>query len=318
MEIKKRIESHPITYLLVSAVSVSTIAVGVAEYFCRQRIDIANQKSELRISTLESDLTSIKRGMGENKYLDIRSFVCPKDRFALLQPSQKAKYDSDDGFYAIFDLPGWKYKKTTVEKFIRELGGEEMPPASKQLIGKNPVHTWDAVETLTVKGPNDFSESGPTIFLEKTPNAALMNFKKEDFSKLVREVTGAEMKPDEVPDLSELERVYRGDVATIYLASFMRDHLRQFIGFPEIDTQLVELQKVGNVVYSQVLITVQNATVNDKKLPVFYVRFEEIIITDQNATTVIGITIPSADPAPRGTAYAQIQEWFSGLAIRVG
>jgi hypothetical protein len=144
-------------YLLVSAVSVSMLVAGVVEYFCRQRIDVANQKSELRITTLESELTSIRRGMDENKYLDIRSFVYPKDRFALLRPNPKAKYVPDDSFYAILDLPGWQYESTSLEKFFRAETGNELWPITNKMLGKNRVYAWRATDALVVKGPNDYS-----------------------------------------------------------------------------------------------------------------------------------------------------------------
>jgi hypothetical protein len=107
MGIKERVEQHPIISLLILAIPVSTFVAGVGEYFCRQRIDIANQKSELRINTLESELTSIRRGMGESNFLDIRTFVYPKDRLALLKVNPKSKFVSEENFYAILDLPGW-------------------------------------------------------------------------------------------------------------------------------------------------------------------------------------------------------------------
>jgi hypothetical protein len=272
----------------------------------------------LRINTLESELTSIRRGLGESNFLDIRSFVYPKDRLALLKVNPKSKYVSDENFYAILDFPNWQYERTTLEEFVHSETGDEMPPTLKKMSGKTPVHTWKAAQFLAVKGPHDYSESGPEIMIEKLPYASTVPPSKEDFSKFAKEVMGAELKPDEAPDLAYFERLFRGDMATVQLAGFMQSNLEQFVDSTGIDTRLVELEKVGNVLYLQILVTIHDATVNGKKLPIFFVRNEEIIITDKNAMTLIIITVPSADPAPRGPAYAQIQEWFSGLAIPVG
>jgi hypothetical protein len=140
------------------------------------------------------------------------------------------------------------------------------------------------------------------IVLQKIPNKISKGFKQEDYARLMKELYGSEVKKDEIPDLALLERIYRGDMATFQLATFMQSHLEQFVGSPEINTQLVELQKVGNVIYLQLLVTVQNVTVNGKKMPVFFVRHEEIFIADQNTMTVITITVPAAGPAPTGTA----------------
>jgi hypothetical protein len=318
MGIKERVEQHPIIYLLMSAVSVSIIVLSVAEYFCRQRIDIASQKSELRISTLESELTSIRRGMGESNFLDIRTFVYPKDRLALLKVNPKSKFVSEENFYAILDLPGWQYERTSTEKLIRTETGEELPPTAKKVLGKNPVNRWTAAESLAVKGPHGFSESGPDIIVEKVLYTSAVPSNKEDYSKFLKEMTGSEPRPEDLPDRAFLEHLYRGDMATVLLANFFQTFLGEFVESSEISTQLLELEKIANVIYLQDLITVHNATVNGKKLPVYFVRHELIIITDQNGVTFIVITVPSADPMPRGPAYAQIQEWFSGLAIPVG
>jgi hypothetical protein len=315
MDIKKRIEQNPIICLLISAISVSAVVLSVAEYFCRQRIDIASQKSELRINTLESELTSIRRGMGESNFLDIRTFVYPKDRLALLKVNPKSKYVSEENFYAILDLPGWQYESISTEQFIRNELGVEMPPTFKKLLGKSPVYTWTATEHSAIKGPYDYTESGPSIVIERLRYAPLLSASNQDYAAFLKESSGIEIKPEEIPDLAD-RGINQDKMATLQLASFMQSNCRQFAD-PDFDTRLVELEKVGNVIYLQMFITIQNGTVNGRKLPIFFVRHEVIIITDQNGATQIIITVPSADPTPRGPVYAQIQEWFSGLAIPV-
>jgi hypothetical protein len=316
MEIQKRIERNPIIYLLISAISVSAVAVGVAEYFCRQRMDIANQKSELRISTLEGELTSIRRGLGESKYLDIRTFVFSKDRFAVFRASPKTKYIPADNFYAIVDLPGWQYKSTSFGTLVREEFGDELSPAAAKVLGKNRVYYWKATEGLTVTGAGDYSKSGPNIFMQRYPTARAAGVSNEDYAKFMKEMAGVDLKPKDLADSSDLKG-YHADMAAFQLATLMQLHLGDFVGTPDSDTQLIELEKVANVIYLQLLVTVRQASVNGKKLSVFFVREEQIIISDQEAVTQIVITVPSADPAPRGPVYTQIQEWFSGLAIQV-
>jgi len=321
MKIRESIESNPIIYLLVTTISVAGFAVGIAEYSCRERIEVANQRSVLEISTLQSELASIKRGLGDAKYLDVRNFVYPKDRSPLSPINPRAQYVAGDGFYAMLNITGWNYGDMYPSEFNKKLFGKDLPLAWRKLL-THKMHVWSDANQTDVRSADEYHEVGPLITLQKTPIKELMSGIAENLPDVVREETGQEVTPDDkqtVKDIMpDLEKIYRGDGTEIQLASLISMHFEEFLGSSEISTRVVELQKVGNVVYIQFLTTLHNATVNGKVAPLFFVREEAVIITDQENVTVIHVVVPSGDPSPRGPVYTRIQEWFSGLAIPVG
>ena len=133
MNIKDRVEHNPFAYILVVTIAISGTAIGIAEYFCRQRIEITSQRSALEISTLQTELTSIRRGLGDSKYLDIRSFVHAKGLPGTSPISPKSKFFAGEDFYARTDLPGWTYERMTHEQFSEKFYGDRLTPKSKSV-----------------------------------------------------------------------------------------------------------------------------------------------------------------------------------------
>ncbi|SRR6266404_2351296 len=323
MKLKESVENNPFIYLLGTAVTVGILVVGVQEYFCRERVEIANQRSNLEISTLQSELLSIRRGLGENKYLDIRTFLYPKTGTPLSSINQKAKYTADDGFYAILDLPDWDYEAMNAEQFNKKMFGVELGPRWKKLFGDSRMHVWRAKTLTNVTAAGDYREAGPFITFEKTPISTVMGMAKEYLPEMAKEVTGWTMTTQEAQAakkvLPALEKMFRGDAAQLELTTLIRVHYEElFDSAADVSTEIVQLQKIGNVLYIQFLTTVHNANVDGKLTSVFFVREEAMFVSDEENLTKIHIVVPSSDPSPRGPVYTRIQEWFSGLAIPVG
>lgn len=322
MNIKDRVEHNPFIYILTTTLLASSFAVGIAEYFCRERIEVASQKSALEISTLQSELSSIKRGLGDSKWLDVRTFVHPKNYPGSLPVSTKSKFFASEDFYAVTDIPGWSYNEQTPEQLSEKYHHGKLKPSLRRLVGDQPLHIWTSRDVMSVEEEVEkdyfFVTEGPMIALQRAPYTQVSKV-FEHLPELVEEQFGekVEFTPDDIKDArTYLDRLFRGDAAAVPLAELLRGNL---VPFPteRMVTQLVELQKVGNVVYAQFFSTLHDAKVDKKTVPIFYERKEIIMITDQDSITTIVIDIPTGDPSPRGPVYAQVQEWFAGLAVLV-
>jgi hypothetical protein len=174
LKIKESVESNPLIYLLGTAVTVGMFVGGIQEYFCREKVEIANQHSGLEIGALQSELASIKRGLGESKYLDVRNFVYPKNRSPLSPINARTKYVSSDEFYAILDLADWNYEAMSVEDFDKRLYSVSLSPLWKQMVGDSRIHVWVSKALTNVTAADDYRETGPYITLQKTPISKLM------------------------------------------------------------------------------------------------------------------------------------------------
>jgi len=320
VNIKDRVEHNPFAYILVVTIAISGTAIGIAEYFCRQRIEITSQRSALEISTLQTELTSIRRGLGDSKYLDIRSFVHAKGLPGTSPISPKSKFFAGEDFYARTDLPGWTYERMTHEQFSEKFYGDRLTPKEQKRSGDVLLHVWSpskGVIHLEAKIEENFAflTTGPLITLQRAPLKV-----PEHLSEMIREQAindKVDITPQDIRDVrAELERIFRSDAAAFELQAALTGHMWT-THTTQIVTQIVELQKVGNVVYAQFLSRVYNPTIDKQTKSVFFVREEMIIITDESTSTVINVIVPIDDPAPRGVIYSQIQEWFSGLAVVV-
>lgn len=318
MNLKERVNRNPYVFLLAVAMTGASMAGGIVEYFCKQRIALVSQKSDLEVGRLQGELSSLKRGLGESKYLDVRSFVFPKERRSHVQLNPRSRYFATEGFYALTNMPGWSYEQTTGEGLSEREYGEHLPPELAKIVGDAPIHLWRALEHRTVRGPGDYVESGPLIILQRTPIEKVLKITGERLPEIIEQETGEKVTAEEMKDpLKEMERIFRGDAAAALLPNILTVPLAEMLGSPQTSSEVVELQKVGNVVYVQFLTTLHDTIVDGKRQTEFFVRHEAIIVSDRDTVTVIHVIVPTSDPAPRGLVYAQTQEWFSGLAILV-
>src|ERR1700686_647357 len=79
MTLKKYVENNPFFFLLGTAVTVAGVVAGVLLYFCHERIDLANQKSNLEISTLQSELYQLEGALAKIS-TSISALSCTQDR----------------------------------------------------------------------------------------------------------------------------------------------------------------------------------------------------------------------------------------------
>src|SRR5262249_51208961 len=146
----------------------------------------------------------IRRGLGKDNFLDIRSFVYSKRGFEALRANPRSKYIREGNFYAILDLPGWHYESASFAAFLRAEGGQRVPPVVDKVLGKNPVYYWKTMDSFfKVDAASDYSESGPNIVMQIIPTVPA-GITKQDYVEFLKEMTGFEAKPDDFPDPEEL------------------------------------------------------------------------------------------------------------------
>jgi hypothetical protein len=332
LDIRKGIENNPIIYMIATAVAVAGVAVGVVEFLCRERIEIIRETNDFTVKTLQAELASIRRGLGENQSLDVRTFVYPKGSAPIHPISPKAQYVSGDDFYANLNLPDWRYEVMDGEQFTRAAFGDtsfdDAIPAVQKTLKASRLHVWSPIAGVTrieLKHSDGTvaDRAGPFILLSKSSIAEMLGIVGKYLPELRDPNTGETITSEKVKEIKdngipELDELFRGDAAGLFLGDLARQHFSALVGASsDFKTQLAEVQKVGNVLYVQFLTTLLNAEVDGKRLPKLFVREEIILITDQVNVTTIEVIVPSADPSPRGPVYAQIQEWFSTLAIPV-
>ena len=221
------------------------------------------------------------------------------------------------------DLPEWDYEAMATEEFNKKILRGEIPPKLNTLFNGTQTYVWQAKRPLAVTFPDGtHDEARPMIMLQKTSIGDFIRTFSKHLPEVAEEMAGRKLTTAEVQStkdvLPELEKLFRGDAAQIALAEQVRIHYAELYGTDQVTTEIVQLQKVGNVLYAQFLRTMPNIEVDGKQKSALFLRQELMFISDQENLFEIKIVVPSVDPSPRGPVYTRIQEWFSGLAIPVG
>jgi hypothetical protein len=310
MSLKEQIESNPFVYLIGVIIGTATVVTGVVGYFYTQSKNGA-------INKLESRLISIDRRIVGNEFLDVRTFIIPKDQESKVPTS--SRFIPEDGFYASQDLPGWQYSKVTEADLVKLTIGQTIPTEFSQAYSIAPVvHTWQGGPALPVEGNLAIKSVVPIIAVQRTSLDKLSEIVK-GFSEAISAPGISPVQDQSAQKYGEaLERMYRGDIIGFVYAS----QLVSILSLAQIDSktsgELRAVQSVGNILYSRFRLTLKDVIVDHAPYAQYYIHIEVILISTTKDLYMIKTLLPSSEPAPRGEIYKGINEWFGELAIPVG
>ncbi len=263
---------------------------------------------ESRISEVESLVASIRRRVGgDSGYLDVKTFLLSRDQAS--EVSLRSRFFSDDGFYASADEARWSYSKITENELATLLSDGPVDSS----LPDPPLHLWRGNETLPVNGSDLFTAVFPHVFLQKLPLEEFRRYFELDLS-LDEDISIAAYE-DAQQFIDATEKVFRGDVVGFLLVGALAINYELSLDDPEIGFKLIELQKVGPVLYAEFLTTLQDVTVGDTYYPTYYLREELILVSTATEVYLIRTFLPSGEFAPRGEYFAAVTEWFADLVI---
>jgi hypothetical protein len=127
----------------------------------------------------------------------------------------------------------------------------------------------------------------------------------------------AEPAPSQAGDImANLERYIRNDTVGSFFT--MQLYLEMIAGVSNFeDSTLLNVQKVGNVLYSQSLLTIHDIQVDGKNYGRYYVTQELILIAASDKVFVLRTFIPSDDPSPRGTVFSDVTSWLDDFRVLI-
>jgi hypothetical protein len=223
------------------------------------------------------------------------------------------KFFSSELFYAAMP-PGWSYRKMSDVDLWDTIYGQEGAKPDNPLTAIVPIYVWRRGPFTRLEGNGIINNIAPLITVQRFPNKQLL-------VELGIETPPLPHSPNESPEMKKLlddihlPTIFKGDIVGAVLAqnfSLVFDNLRFVEG---VSVDLVTINKVGNVLYSQILITLTNGAIGGKKFDVYYLSVENIVISTRDNLYVISDIIPSDDPAPRSSAAAELTQWLNDFAI---
>ena len=322
MTIKEKIEQNPIISLIVLSLILVSGAIGVMQYFHNKEINIIERQDQLKIDELNSKLSSIKRGIGKSDYFDIRQLFISKDDIKNIP--QNLKYFGSDQFYALKKLKGFTYKKYSYPELLKAEKGIDPPEIYKKLYGNQYIHRWASNDKIHVESIEGLDNISPKISVQKLLKKDLRGmlgalFHRVNIGKMLNDYLEknklTEGKFDSSDVEKNLENMYDGN----WTAILLENYLTQALTIPSLNSnaeyELLNINKVGNLLYVQGLTTLKNVKVNEVKYNTYYLRDELIITSNINEVYTISTSVPSADPSTRDEHFEAVTDWLSNFKM---
>lgn len=323
--LKERIEKNPIIALFTLSVILVSGAISVLQYFHNKEMNLLDRQKDIEITDLKSKLSSIKRGISSNEYFDIRQLFVKNEDIKAIPTS--LSFFSEDQFYALKEVGSLKYSKPSYVDLFKINEGKEPPDLYKSLYSNKYVHLWTTEDEVRIENIEGLKLISPRIKLQKTSKDELRGmfgelFHKLNLSKMVDSYVEKNKLSDGSFDKSSIEKnlenIYNGNWSAILLDQYLTQCLSLPAYNPNMSFELLNVNKVGNVIYTQGLATFTDVTVNNKYYKRYYLRDEVIILTSSTAVYIISTLVPSSDPSTRDPVYNDISNWLHSFKMIIG
>jgi hypothetical protein len=325
MELKKSVEKNPFTYLISCMVAAATLTFSVCGYFAKQEVTLEKNQ----IADLNSKLASLHREVPGGEFFDIRNLIYSTNSTKNAPPSSSKFFPEQ--FYAPTGQGDWEYKETTELALISDLIGAsptDLPPSLQQAMTLLKLHLWRGKKDIAIEGHDAFKKIYPLITLEKVTSdqmrtllgigaAAQEKPKQAAAPEAKQELVKAIEKDnaDSQKIVDGLDKAFRNDMIGSFFTSQLQLQLAGAAQSSRTSFTLLEIQKVGNVLYAQFLITLKDVKVEGRQLPEYYLRKEMIMISEPDGGFFLGTTVPSEDPAPRDHFFAAVSKWLDEFRV---
>jgi len=111
-----------------------------------------------------------------------------------------------------------------------------------------------------------------------------------------------------------MDKIFQGDaVGFLFTSTLFVEYLSASGG--NFAPELMDVQKVGNVLHFQLLTRLTDVTVGSEIHSIYYLFEEFYMVSNPPNLYVIHAMVPSPEPTLSPDIQAQLSSWFSKLAI---
>jgi hypothetical protein len=321
MDLKKKIENNPIIIIISACVTTAIITFGIVQYFNSQKIDFLTMSYENNINKFESILSSIERDVPGQEYLDIRNLLMWGERNKTIP--NNLEYFSNDNFYAIQNDDYWNYFKMSEFEFVAMLYQENIDSlftdSAQQVSLKNGlIHIWSS-EKINTEDNN--IQNIPFITLQKIDFSHFGNMIGQsinsEYTRKMYDLEDSCITEFNFEEFTDLLDKYMKTDAPYFIFMAQNNMLMDLFGSQEnISIKANKIQKVGNVLYSQHQIKIEELN-QQGLLCSHYIHRETIIVSNFDCLYMISISIPSEEPIIRDAVNSHVNDWISNLKINL-
>lgn len=317
IDIRKTIEDHPFTVILGIIITTIGVTYTVVTY-------LENSKNEIAINGYKNTISSIERRLGGKESIDISKLISLASNSQL---TSKSIFFPKDNFFATKD-DYWTYKYTNLGELICIKNGV-LPP--KELVNNPmdmPLHIWFGGEKFNVTELGEYPFKGeiPSGGLKVLPDnqGVVYSLDQVIFNTLIVlqkwDKNGNSIKQrklEHVDSVTYAINFYEIPKSEL-MGRFLYFEIKNFYeGLPVdyISKEVLSVQKVDDILYSQFLTTYQDIEINKKKRDKFYLYTEFILINSNDNLYSLRIESPSLEPRKIGVSFQKITEWFAEFGI---
>lgn len=304
------IQEHPLAFAVRTIVGTTVVASGLMGFMWHANVDNIGERHKAEVSALENQLASINRKLAGGDFLNVAKFLIPATERSKIPSTDK--FFSKESFYAAMP-PGWEYEEMKDIDLWNAIYGTMGDNPDNTLTGIVPIHVWRRGPLARLEGNGMINNIAPMITVQCFPNKELLS----QFGIDEREPRSKDESPERKELLDSLRQptIFQGDVVGAVLAqnlSLIFDHLR-FV--ENVNVELVTINKIGNVLYCQVLITLSKGSIGGRPFEHYYLIYENTVISTRDHLYVVSDVVPSDDPSPRGPVAAEVTRWLNDFAI---
>jgi len=120
---------------------------------------------------------------------------------------------------------------------------------------------------------------------------------------------------DDTADGTRLGTMFQGDIIGAMLNETLSTVFTGLRFASETNVKLLNISKVSNVLYCQILLTLNDVTVGPTHFARYYIIFETIVISARDRVYTFCDFQPSDEPVPRGAVPAEVTAFLNNFTI---
>ena len=342
--LKQIVEDNVFVVVVGIAVFAGGAVYGVVHYFESQRfqlqVDMLTNTHEEKIRTIEHDfrkkietmqsrLSSVERRIGDQKYFAIENFFTSREKGNDGDTSAKGddliKYFEDGDYFAPTDPEQWIFARMKEGDLFAEMTGIDnaLPPDANL-----PIDVWKSREEHKIDGSKIFKKLfSAWIVVERVSYQDLVKAAvsgREEGKKGTEEVKEGTGEVKGKEGTEQLRRVAENqlklDATGTFFTTVLVGTFNMSLMDPNITYSLKNIQKVGPVLYAQMVFKLSDIKIDDLSADKIYLVRELFTISGNDSifllqTNAIADVPPLAGYNFTGQNFDHINVWLAGFHL---
>lgn len=281
----------------------------------------AEHESQLRAALLRAEEAQNAKPQLSLLQLYLKDVLVPADAPSLVDRS--LKFFEDGRFYALNDIPGWKYQLQTTEELIQLISPDiklnDEVSSTLEAPDMPKIHLWRAEPTIRLHTPKGLQQYFTSITVQRF-----------DYSTLIDALAGPSVDPAECalgvvsPCASKAAAVKRRasalksttslDPPFMYFLAQMTPTYSQALSEPWFKAKLQSVSKTRAMLTAKLIFVISGFDESQEPSAI-RIHQDLAIISNQSELIIVTASLPSARPGVSSSHRAAIENFYKKLKV---